>query len=233
MSIIISNLQSVHQRIEQAAERCGRDPQTIQLVAVSKTVPATRILEAYRAGQIAFAENYLQESVEKITQLNSLQTNIEWHFIGPIQRNKTRNIAQLFSWVHTVERLQIAQRLSEQRPEHLPALNICLQVNTSKETSKSGVNADEVLELAQQIAVLPRLKLRGLMTIPAPETDAIKQQQSFKQLRLLLKDLQNSGLALDTLSMGMSADLEAAIAQGATMVRIGTAIFGDRVTSAG
>jgi pyridoxal phosphate enzyme (YggS family) len=202
--------------------------QTVTLLAVSKTFPATAVLEAHAAGQRAFGENYVQEALDKIQALASLRSALEWHLIGPLQSNKTRVVAEAFDWVHSVDRLKIAQRLSEQRPEQMPALQVCLQVNISGEASKSGVPPAEVPALARAVGALPRLKLRGLMAIPEPAGDFEAQRRPHRALRELLAQLQAEGLALDTLSMGMSADLEAAVAEGATIVRVGTAIFGGR-----
>jgi pyridoxal phosphate enzyme (YggS family) len=230
MSTIAHKLQAVDATIHAASKAAGRDPSAVRLLAVSKTFPAAAVLEAVSAGQRAFGENYLQEGLDKIAAVGAaLPTEqVEWHFIGPIQSNKTRPIAANFAWVHTVERLKIAQRLSEQRPAQLPPLNVCIQVNISGEASKSGATPDELPELARQVAVLPNLRLRGLMAIPEPETDAAKQRAAFARLRALAEQLREGGLELDTLSMGMSADLAAAIAEGATIVRIGSAIFGSR-----
>jgi hypothetical protein len=226
MTAILSNLQAIRAAIAQAALSAQRDPAAITLLAVSKTVPAPVIREAYRHGQTRFGENYLQEALDKMQALRDLP--LEWHFIGPLQSNKTRQIAENFSWVHSVDRLKIAQRLSEQRPVQLPPLNICLQVNISGESSKGGVSIDEAESLAHAIAALPHLKLRGLMAIPAPAKDLSAQRIPFAQLHELLHKLNAHGLNLDTLSMGMSHDLTAAIQEGATIVRVGTAIFGDR-----
>jgi pyridoxal phosphate enzyme (YggS family) len=226
MTAILSNLQATRQAIEQAAKTARRNVTEVRLLAVSKTFPAAAVREVYVGGQTAFGENYLQEALDKIGALRDLP--LEWHFIGPIQSNKTRPIAENFAWVHGVDRLKIAERLSEQRPPHLPPLNICLQVNVSGEDSKSGVAPTDVLELAQAVRPLPRLKLRGLMTIPSPATDEIEQREPFAQMRVLLEQLNSQGMALDTLSMGMSHDFPAAILEGATIVRIGTAIFGSR-----
>ncbi|MEI7843931.1 MAG: YggS family pyridoxal phosphate-dependent enzyme [Gallionellaceae bacterium] len=226
MTAILSNLQAIHQAIEQAAKAAQRDPASVHLLAVSKTFPAESVREAYSAGQRAFGENYVQEAVDKINALHDL--SLEWHFIGPIQSNKTRDIAENFSWVHGVDRLKIAQRLSEQRPTDLPPLNICLQVNVSGEASKSGVSPAEVIALTRAVTQLPRLKLRGLMAIPAPSDDFELQRLPFAQLRALLQEITAQGITLDTLSMGMSHDFAAAIKEGATIVRIGTAIFGKR-----
>ncbi len=230
MSTIAHNMQAVDATIHAASRAAGRPREAVQLLAVSKTFPAEAVLEAIGAGQHAFGENYLQEALDKIAAVASALPNeqIEWHFIGPIQSNKTRPIAASFAWVHTVERLKIAQRLSGQRPAGLPPLNVCIQVNISGEASKSGASAAELPELARQVALLPNLKLRGLMAIPEPETDVAKQRAAFARLRLLAEQLRAGGLELDTLSMGMSADLAAAIAEGATIVRVGSAIFGVR-----
>ncbi len=196
------------------------------MLAVSKTFSADAVREAYGAGQTAFGENYLQEALDKIGLLRDLP--LEWHFIGPIQSNKTRAIAENFAWVHSVDRLKIAERLSAQRPPHMPPLNVCLQVNVSGEETKSGVVPDEVAPLAQAVGQLPRLRLRGLMAIPSPETDETRQRVPFAQMKSLFEQLRTRGMALDTLSMGMSHDYPAAIEEGATIVRIGTAIFGNR-----
>lgn len=230
MSTIVQNLQAVDASIVAAASAAGRARADVQLLAVSKTFPAEAVLEAIAAGQYAFGENYLQEALDKIAAVSAALPGrpIEWHFIGPIQSNKTRPIAASFDWVHTVERLKIAQRLSEQRPAELGPLNICLQVNISGEASKSGVTEEELPELARHVAQLPRLRLRGLMAIPEPETDFARQRAAFRRLRELAEGLRAHGLALDTLSMGMSADLAAAVAEGATIVRIGSAVFGSR-----
>lgn len=226
MTAIDYNLQAVRRAIERAAQAAGRPLRDIVLLAVSKTFAADDVRQAYAAGQHAFGESYLQEALDKIEALRDLA--IEWHFIGPVQSNKTRAIAENFSWVHSVDRLKIAERLSAQRPENMPPLNVCLQVNVSGEGSKSGVAPGETLQLARQIAALPRLRLRGLMAIPAPARDPDVQRKPFAQLRELLQQLNAQGLALDTLSMGMSQDMQAAILEGATMVRIGSAIFGSR-----
>jgi len=226
MTAILSNLQATRQAIEQAAKTAHRNAADVRLLAVSKTFPATAVREAYLAGQTAFGENYLQEALDKMSELRDLP--LEWHFIGPIQSNKTRTIAENFAWVHSVDRLKIAERLSAQRPPELPPLNVCLQVNVSREETKSGVAPGEVEQLAQEVALLPRLKLRGLMSIPSPATDATAQRAPFAQMQLLLRQLNSQGMALDTLSMGMSHDYPAAILEGATIVRIGTAIFGTR-----
>jgi PLP dependent protein len=226
MTAILSNLQATREAIVQAAKTAHRNVAEVHLLAVSKTFPAEAVREAWQAGQTAFGENYLQEALEKIAALRDLP--LEWHFIGPIQSNKTRLIAENFAWVHGVERIKIAERLSAQRPEHLPPLNVCLQVNVSGEQSKSGVTPAEAEHLAQEVARLPRLKLRGLMTIPSIATDETAQRKPFAQMRALLGKINSQGMALDTLSMGMSHDYPAAIKEGATIVRIGTAIFGTR-----
>ena len=223
MSTIADNLSTLADRIRSAAQAAGRDPGQVRLLAVSKTKPAAAIREVYAAGVRDVGENYLQEALAKQLELTDLP--LTWHFIGPIQSNKTRAIAEHFDWVHSVDRLKIAQRLSEQRPAGLPVLNVCVQVNVSGEASKSGCNPDELPALAQAIAALPHLKLRGLMAIPEPTDDPAAQAAAFARVRQLQDSL---NLGLDTLSMGMSHDLEAAIAQGATWVRIGTALFGAR-----
>jgi pyridoxal phosphate enzyme (YggS family) len=222
------NLADVQQRIARAAQAAGRDAQSVTLLAVSKTFPADAVRAAHAAGQRAFGENYVQEALDKIQTLADLRASLEWHFIGPLQSNKTRPVAEHFDWVHSVDRLKIAQRLSEQRPDNLPALNVCLQVNVSGEASKSGVAIAEAAAMAHQIATLPKLKLRGLMSIPEPAGDLDAQRAPHRELRELFEHLRHDGLALDTLSMGMSADLEAAVLEGATIVRVGTAIFGAR-----
>ena len=223
MSTIAENIAKVGARIREAAQASQRNFADIGLLAVSKTKPAEAIREAHAAGLRDFGENYLQEALEKQTQLADLP--LIWHFIGPIQSNKTRPIAEHFDWVHSVDRLKIAQRLSDQRPAHLPALNICLQVNVSGEDSKSGCSPEELTALARAVVALPNLRLRGLMAIPEPTDDVAAQHAAFARLRQLRDEL---ALNLDTLSMGMSHDLEAAIAEGATWVRIGTALFGAR-----
>lgn len=223
---IRENLETVRARMFSACQTAGRDPASVRLLAVSKTFEAAAVAQAHAAGQIAFGENYVQEGIDKIAAL--AQLSLEWHYIGPIQSNKTRPIAEHFAWVHTVDRLKIAERLSAQRPAHLPDLQVCLQLNVSGESSKSGLESAALLQLAQQVARLPRLKLRGLMAIPAPATLLAAQRVPFRELRLLLRQLNAAGLGCDTLSMGMSADLEAAVLEGATIVRIGSAIFGTR-----
>ena len=228
MTDLSHNLEAVRERIAAAARNAGRDPQSVALLAVSKTFPAQDVRAAHAAGQRAFGENYVQEAVDKIEALADLRANIEWHFIGPLQSNKTRPVAERFDWVHSVDRLKIAERLSAQRPAGMAPLNVCLQVNVSGEASKSGVNPQEAQQVARQIAALPNLRLRGLMSIPEPETTLEAQRAPHRQLRELFGALRAEGLALDTLSMGMSADLEAAVLEGATIVRVGTAIFGAR-----
>lgn len=213
-------------RISQAAGAVGRDAAQVRLLAVSKTWPADSVREAAAAGQRAFGENYVQEGVDKVDALAGL--GLEWHFIGPLQSNKTRLVANRFAWVHSIDRLKIAERLSAQRDAHLPPLEVCIQVNVSGEASKSGVSPGELPTLAHAVARLPRLRLRGLMAIPEPTSDVALQRARFATLRELRDQLNADGLALDTLSMGMSDDLEAAIAEGSTMVRVGTAIFGSR-----
>jgi PLP dependent protein len=223
MSTIAENIAKVGVRIREAAQASARDSASIGLLAVSKTKPASAIRQAYAAGLADFGENYLQEALAKQQELADLP--LIWHFIGPIQSNKTKPIAEHFAWAHSVDRLKVAERLSAQRPPHLPALNICLQVNVSLEPSKSGCNPEQLPALAQAVTQLPNLKLRGLMTIPQATEDQAAQHAAFARLRELRDSL---NLDLDTLSMGMSHDLEAAIAEGATWVRIGTALFGAR-----
>lgn len=220
------NLAQVKTRVREAALACRRDPASITLLAVSKMQSPQAIREVAHAGQQNFGENYLQEALEK--QIALANPALIWHFIGPIQSNKTRAIAENFAWVHSVDRLKIAQRVSAQRPVNALPLNVCIEVNISGEASKSGVAPQALAELAEQVAALPKLKLRGLMAIPAPAIDVQQQRQAFAQVRELFDGLNQQGLNLDTLSMGMSDDLEAAIAEGATIVRIGTAIFGAR-----
>ncbi|HYE41493.1 MAG TPA: YggS family pyridoxal phosphate-dependent enzyme [Ramlibacter sp.] len=226
MSTIANNLQAVDAAIAAAAQAAQRSREDVRLLAVSKTFGPDAVLEALRAGQTAFGENYVQEALDKIAALEG--HGIEWHFIGPIQSNKTRPIANHFDWVHTVERLKIAQRLSEQREPGRAPLNICLQVNVSGEESKSGCTPEELPALAEAVKALPNLRLRGLMAIPEPETDYDKQRAAFRKLRGLFERLNAQGFGLDTLSMGMSADMQAAVAEGATIVRVGSAIFGAR-----
>ncbi len=230
MSTIVANLQAVNRRITTAAELALRPRDAVQLLAVSKTFGADAVIAAAQGGQRAFGENYLQEALDKIDSVKEMHAGLllEWHFIGPIQSNKTRLIAEHFDWVHTVDREKIAQRLSDQRPAHLPPLNVCLQINISGELSKSGLPPKQALSVAQAVAAMPHLRLRGLMAIPEPQQDLQMQRKSFRDLRELRDRLNMHGLMLDTLSMGMSADLESAIAEGATIVRIGSAIFGQR-----
>ncbi|CAH1042295.1 YggS family pyridoxal phosphate-dependent enzyme [Halomonas sp. TD01] len=225
------SLAQARERLSNALKMAERPLDSATLLAVSKTKPAAMIRQAWHHGQREFGENYLQEALEKQAELTDLD-GIVWHFIGPLQSNKTRAVAENFAWMHSVDRLKIAKRLSEQRPEHLPPLNICLQVNISREASKSGVMPDEVMALAKEVAVLPRLNLRGLMAIPAPANSLAEQRTPLAALRQLLEDLQAAlpDAPLDTLSMGMSDDLEAAVLEGATLVRLGTAIFGARTT---
>ena len=227
-SHVARHLDEVRQRIAKAAADASRDVSAVSLLAVSKTFPAEDVRAAFNAGQRAFGENYVQEAVAKIAELADLRSQIEWHFIGPLQSNKTKVVAENFDWVHSVDRLKIAERLSDQRGDNQAALNVCLQVNVSGEASKSGVTPDGTLALARAVAVLPRLRLRGLMAIPEPASTLDEQRAPHRQLREIMNTLRAEGLELDTLSMGMSADIEAAILEGATMVRIGTAIFGAR-----
>jgi pyridoxal phosphate enzyme (YggS family) len=223
---ITHNTTKLHNRVRLAAEKSQRSPQDICIVAASKTRPADAVRKAFESGITNFGENYLQEGLEKIHALADL--NLIWHFIGPIQSNKTRAIAENFNWVHSVERLKIARRLSDQRPPQLPLLQLCVQVNISGEASKSGASPEELPGLVAEIIKLPRIKLRGLMAIPAATSDPQLQQQAFKRLHELLVQLQTNAPDMDTLSMGMSGDLEAAIAQGSNMIRVGTDIFGPR-----
>jgi PLP dependent protein len=223
---LVSRLTEVRSRIRSAAEAAGRDPAGITLVAVSKTKPAALIREAAVQGVTDFGENYLQEATAKMAELADLP--LTWHFIGALQSNKTRPVAQNFAWVHGVDRLKIAQRLSEHRPFHAPPLNVCIQVELEPEAGKAGVEPGAVSALAAQVAELPRLKLRGLMCIPPPMTDPARQAALFQRMSQLLSQLNATGHALDTLSMGMSEDFEIAIRAGATMVRVGSAIFGAR-----
>ena len=247
MSSIGSNLQEVKRRMASACTAAARNAEilthapaapgaavgsggvaTLTLLAVSKTFAAEAVREAHAAGQRAFGENYVQEALGKIDALADLRSQLQWHLIGPLQSNKTRGVAEAFDWVHTVDRLKVAQRLSEQRPAALPPLQVCLQVNISGEESKSGFAPHEALAAARAVAALPRLRLRGLMAIPEPAGDFQSQRQPHRALHELLVALNAQGLQLDTLSMGMSADLEAAVAEGASLVRVGTAIFGRR-----
>ena len=226
MTMIENNLRAVHERMALACRPAGRDVSAVTLLAVSKTFGVDAVLNAYAAGQTAFGENYIQEAVQKITALRHLP--LQWHCIGPIQSNKTRLVAEHFDWVHTVDRLKVAQRLSEQRPATLAPLQVCIQVNVDGGASKSGVPPEEALALAQQVAVLPGLRLRGVMSIPESAPDFIAACALFNSVRAVFDALNAQGLALDTLSMGMSADMEAAIESGSTLVRVGSAIFGAR-----
>jgi len=230
MASISENISAVREQIRQAQRQAGRSQDSVTLLAVSKTQDAVRIQQAWAAGQRDFGENYLQEALDKIRALAQAvpENGIVWHFIGPIQSNKTRDIAEHFAWVHSVDRLKIAQRLSDQRPAGLPPLNVCVQVNLSQEESKSGVALSDTAALCEQIDNLPRLRLRGLMAIPAPCEDTAQQRLVFRPLAQLQQTLAQRFTHCDTLSIGMSADYEAAIAEGSTMVRIGTAIFGAR-----
>lgn len=223
---IAQAIEQVRQQIHAAEAAAGREAGSVRLLAVSKTFPASAVQQAYAAGQRAFGENYVQELQDKAAELAAL--DIEWHFIGPLQSNKTRIVAEAAHWVHSIERLKIAQRLSEQRPDSLPPLQVCVQVNVSGEASKSGCAPHEARALALAVAALPRLQLRGLMCIPEPTQDAQKLAGQFALLQQLQQELRTAGLALDTVSMGMSADMVQAIAAGSTMVRVGTAIFGAR-----
>ncbi|MEK8031067.1 YggS family pyridoxal phosphate-dependent enzyme [Ideonella sp. DXS29W] len=225
---IAENLRQVRQRIDRACTECHRLPSHVTLLAVSKTCPAEAVRVAWEAGQRAFGENYVQEALQKIGALADLRAQIEWHLIGPLQSNKTRVVAEAFDWVHSVDRLKIAERLSDQRPTHLPPLNICLQVNVDGEASKSGVDFEALPALARSVAALPGLRLRGLMSIPQPAPSPEAQREPHRRLHEAYEQLRQQGLALDTLSMGMSADLEPAVVEGATMVRVGSAIFGAR-----
>ena len=229
----LSRLRQVHARIDAAARQAGRDPASVRLLAVSKTFPAEAVAALAACGQADFGENYVQEGAVKIAALRSTGAQLRWHFIGPLQSNKTREVAEQFDWVHAVDRLRLAQRLSAQRPaerdgQPLAPLQVCIQVNISGEASKSGVAPEAVAELAHAVAGLPNLRLRGLMCIPAPAEELQEQRAPFARLRGLLLELKRQGLALDTLSMGMSADHEAAVLEGATLVRVGTALFGAR-----
>lgn len=221
-----SRLKSVTNRIKQAEEKYGRSPDSVQLLAVSKVHPAEKIREAHAAGQTWFGENYLQEALDKMEQLSDL--DLDWHFIGAIQSNKTRQIAEHFNWAHGVNSIKVARRLGEQRPDSLDPINICLQVNISGEESKSGISPDTVITIARDVMQIPGIKLRGLMAIPEYSADFEQQRKPFRKLRELLEQSNQQGMEMDTLSMGMSGDMEAAIAEGATIVRIGTDIFGER-----
>ena len=228
MATILGNIQQVRARIARACDDAQRPVQSVTLLCVSKTFGSEAVREAHAAGERCFGENYVQEGVDKIAALADLRGSLEWHLIGPLQSNKTRVVAEQFDWVHSVDRPKIAQRLSEQRPADLPPLQLCLQVNISGEASKSGLAPEEVPEVARAVAVLPRVRLRGLMAIPEPAGDLATQRAPHRAFRELFEALQAQGLALDTLSMGMSADLDAAILEGATIVRVGSAIFGAR-----
>jgi len=231
MPTIAENLEAVRRRIREAAQAAGRLPDEVTLLAVCKTWPPEHIRGAAKAGQLAFGENHIQEALAKIKALEKLQ--LEWHFIGPVQSNKTRPIAEHFAWVHSVDRVKIARRLSEARADGQAPLQVCIQVNVSGEEAKSGVAPEEVLGLARSIAMLPRLALRGLMAIPRETQDVLEQRSQFRLLRQLHDDLMTRGLPADALSMGMSHDLEAAVLEGATIVRVGTAIFGERRAAEG
>jgi len=226
MSAIATNLQAVRARIAAAASAAGRSPENVRLLAVSKTKPLADVLAAAAAGQTAFGENYVQEGCAKAAA--TVDRDFEWHFIGPLQSNKTRAVAEHFAWVHSVDRLKIAERLSAQRPAALPPLQVCVQVNVSGEASKSGCTPADALALCQAVAALPNLRLRGLMAIPEPADNEAAQRAPLRHLRELYESIRAAGLPLDTLSMGMTHDLEAAVAEGATIVRVGTAIFGER-----
>jgi pyridoxal phosphate enzyme (YggS family) len=226
MSVIAENLQRVQARIQSACQAAGRDPASVRLLAVSKTFGADEVRQAHAAGQQAFGENYIQEGVDKIQALQDL--DLEWHCIGPIQSNKTRLVAAHFDWVHSVDRLKTAERLSAQRPAAMPPLQVCIQVNIDGGENKSGVLPDQALALAQAVAALPQLQLRGIMTIPEPHDDEALTRAVHAQAHALWLQLKSQGLDLDTLSLGMTADLEAAVQTGSTMVRVGTAIFGRR-----
>ena len=223
---LAARLAALQNRICAAERRFQRPPGAVRLLAVSKTQPAAAIAALTAAGQTGFGENYVQEALDKMAELAALA--LEWHFIGPVQTNKTRSVAENFAWIHSIDRLSIAERLSAQRPATLPPLNVCLQVNLDREATKHGLDEDAVGVVARAVAVLPRLRLRGLMAIPAPTADFAAQRCAFARVRRVQEQLIAAGLALDTLSMGMSDDLEAAVAEGATVVRIGTALFGPR-----
>ena len=229
MATIASKIQEVSRRIARACDAAGRPVASVTLLAVSKTFGADTVREALAAGQTRFGENYVQEALDKMAALADARARLEWHLIGPLQSNKTRVVAESFDWVHSVDRLKIAQRLSEQRPASLPPLQVCLQVNISGEASKSGLAPTEVEAVARAVSALPRLRLRGLMAIPEPAGDLVAQRRPHRELRELLERLNKAGgPTLDTLSMGMTVDLEAAVLEGATLVRVGTAIFGGR-----
>jgi PLP dependent protein len=228
MAMIADNLQQVHRRLARACEAAARPVESVTLLVVSKTFGPAAVREAFTAGERRFGENYVQEGIDKIAALADLRSQLEWHLIGPLQSNKTRVVAEQFDWVHSVDRLKLAQRLNDQRPADAPPLQLCLQVNISGEASKSGLAPGEVAAVAQAVVALPRLRLRGLMAIPEPAADFAAQRLPHRALHELLQTLNDQGLALDTLSIGMSADLEAAVAEGATVVRVGSAIFGAR-----
>lgn len=230
MTTIAANLQAVKRRIDAACAAARRTPETVQLLAVSKTWPTNAVRDAAAAGQTAFGESYVQEAVAKVGALAGL--GLEWHFIGPLQSNKSRAVAECFDWVHSIDRLKIAERLSAQRSDRHPPLQVCLEINVSGEASKSGFAPGQALAMARTVGALPRLRLRGLMAIPAPTDDVMLQRRQFARLRELRDSINaECGFGLDTLSMGMSHDLEAAIMEGATIVRVGTAIFGERYST--
>jgi pyridoxal phosphate enzyme (YggS family) len=226
MTMIADNLQRIHDRITQTCDKAGRSPDSVALLAVSKTFGAEAVAQAHAAGQTAFGENYIQEAVEKITALAHLP--LQWHCIGPIQSNKTRLVAEHFDWVQTIDRLKIAQRLSEQRTPHLAPLQVCIQVNMDGGPTKSGVAPEDALALARAVSELPRMHVRGIMCIPEPAPDFVAACAVFARARALFDQMNSAGMGLDTLSMGMSNDLEAAITSGSTLVRVGSAIFGER-----
>ncbi|MFM9927030.1 YggS family pyridoxal phosphate-dependent enzyme [Variovorax sp. H27-G14] len=236
MTMIGDDLQQVNNRIAQACVTAGRNPREVRLLAVSKTFGPEAVREAHAAGQRAFGENYVQEGLDKIEALADLRASLQWHCIGPLQSNKTRPVAEQFDWVHSVDRLKIAERLSAQRPTHLAPLNVCLQVNVDGGANKSGVPPQEAVALARAVAALPQLRLRGLMAIPEPADGFDAQRELFVRAHAVFQSILDAGIAgaeLDTLSLGMSADLEAAISAGSTMVRVGTAIFGGRARKPG
>ena len=230
MNTVQDNLLNIKNEIAKIAKKCERDPNTIKLIAVSKTKPVEQVVQAINAGQLDFGENYVQEGVEKIQyfEKNIPNNDLIWHFIGPLQSNKSKLVAEHFDWMHTIDRLKIAQRLNDQRPKDMAKLNVLIQVNISQEASKSGVKPEEVADLVKQIVILPNLNLRGLMAIPEIENDYDKQLNVFTKMQQLLQSLQKDYPFMDTLSIGMSGDMQAAIVAGSTMVRIGTAIFGAR-----
>lgn len=227
--MIYENLIGIRQQIIETSIRFNRSPDDVQLLAVSKTRPIVDMMTAVKYGQSRFGESYLQEAIEKIKALESY--SLEWHFIGSLQSNKTRLIASHFDWVQSLDKLKYAQYLNKQRPSSLPPLNVCIQVNISEEPQKAGVSLDDLLPLVNEVVELPRLRLRGLMTLPARCSDFVEQRQAFHKLYVVYKELQDSGIVLDTLSMGMTNDMEAAIAEGATLVRVGTGIFGERLSN--